>query len=76
MLIDNMLVPALPHLLDEGKSYEETCSPSYEMTGQKRPGKLEVQYQKIGLIFVLSIYFQLCLARGGHFASPANKSMD
>ena len=26
MLIDNMLVPALPHLIDEGKNYEETCS--------------------------------------------------
>lgn len=39
MLIDNMLVPALPHLLDEGKSYEETCSPSYVMTGKKRPAK-------------------------------------
>ena len=76
MLIDNMLVPALPHLLDEGKNYEETCSPSYAMTGQKRPGKLEVQYQKIGLIFVLSIYFQFCLVRGRHFASRANKSMD
>ena len=37
-----MLVPALPHLLDEGKSYEETFSPSYEMTGKKRPAKLEV----------------------------------
>ena len=83
-----MLVPALPHLLDVGKNYEETCSPSYAMTGKKRPRKLEVQYQKIGLIFVLFINlfiylficlfisFQFRLVRGGHFASPANKSMD
>ena len=88
MLIDNMLVPALPHLVDEGKNYEETCSLSYAMTGKKRPRKLEVQYQKIGLIFVLFINlfinlficlfisFQFRLVRGGHFASPANKSMD
>ena len=84
MLIDNMLVPALPHLVDEGKNYEETCSLSYAMTGKKRPRKLEVQYQKIGLIFVLFIYLFICLfisfqfrlVRGGHFASRANKSMD
>ena len=84
MLIDNMLVPALAHLIDKGKNYEETCSPSYAMTGKKRPRKLEVQYQKIGLIFVLFIYLFICLfisfqfrlVRGGHFASPANKSMD
>ena len=44
MLIDNMLVPALAHLIDKGKNYEETCSASYAMTGKKRPGKLEVQY--------------------------------
>ena len=44
------------NLLDVGKKYEETCSPSYAMTGKKRLGKLEVQYQKIGLIFVLFIY--------------------
>ena len=42
MLIDNMLVPALAHLIDKGKNYEETCSPSYAMTGKKRPAKLEV----------------------------------
>ena len=79
-----MLVPALPHLVDEGKNYEETCSLSYAMTGKKRPRKLEVQYQKIGLIFVLFIYLFICLfisfqfrlVRGGHFASRANKSMD
>ena len=84
MLIDNMLVPALPHFVDEGKNYEETCSLSYAMTGKKRPRKLEVQYQKIGLIFVLFIYLFICLfisfqfrlVRGGHFASRANKSMD
>lgn len=57
MLIDNMLVPALPHLFDEGKNYEETCSRSYVMTGKKRPGKLEVQYQNIGLILYYLFIF-------------------
>ena len=39
-----------------GKKYEQTCSPSHAMTGKKRPGNLEVQYQKIGLILVFFLF--------------------